>query len=125
MTPVRPTRAELAESILAALLGVAGVARMSSGGTIEVATLHRGGKVPGVWLRPEVVEVHVVAEPVPLAPLAEEAHARIRSLLDAVGDQRPVRVVVDDIELDADPDAGVLRPPIRGAEPEESVPWRR
>jgi hypothetical protein len=74
------------------------VARLHPGGGVEVATLFPGGKVIGLRLSGEVVEVHLVADRVPLPPIADEAAAAARRVLNAVGDGRDVRVVVEDVE---------------------------
>ncbi len=91
-------RVRLASSLATAVDAVAGV-RRSGGSGVEVATQHRGGQIVGVRLAEREVTVQVVAERLPLAPLADEVGAAARAVLRAGGDERPVRVVVDDLDL--------------------------
>ena len=57
---------------------------------MEVATLFAGGKVIGLRLSGEVVEVHLVADRVPLPPIADKVAAAARRVLAAAGDDRAV-----------------------------------
>jgi hypothetical protein len=68
---------------------------------VEVSTQFSGGKVLGLRLTSDPVEVHIRADRVPLPPVAEAAATAARTVLAAAGDDRPVRVVVDDIVADA------------------------
>ena len=99
MTPVR--REDLARSVADAVTAVPGVAAMSPGSGVEVATLFAGGKVIGLRLGPDAVDVHIVADRVPLQPVADEAAEAARRVLAAAGDERSVRVVVEDVMMDA------------------------
>lgn len=94
-------REDLARSVADAVLEVPGVARLSPGSSVEVATLFAGGKVVGLRLSGEVVEVHIVADRVPLPQVAEQASAAAMRVLSAAGDDRQVLVVVDDVEESA------------------------
>jgi hypothetical protein len=94
-------REDLARAMAEAVLDVPGVARLSPGYPVEVATLFAGGKVVGVRLSGEVVEVHIVAGQVPLPPVAEQASIAAKRVLSAAGDDREVMVVVDDVEESA------------------------
>jgi hypothetical protein len=85
---------------------VAGV-RRSAGSGVEVATQYRGGRIVGVELADREVTVQVVAERLPLGPLADNVRAAARAVLHAAGDDRPVRVVVDDLDLVSLPGAAV------------------
>ena len=94
-------REDVARAVADAVLGVPGVAQLSPGFPVEVATLFAGGKVVGVRLSGEVVEVHIVADRGPLPAVAEEASAAAKRTLSAAGDDRDVMVVVDDVEASA------------------------
>ena len=94
-------REDLARAVADAVVDVPGVARLHPGTGVEVATLFPGGKVIGLRLSGEVVEVHLVADRVPLPPVADEAAAAARRVLAAAGDGRDVRVVVEDVEASA------------------------
>lgn len=97
----RADRVGLATAIRDAVLAVDGVAGLATGGPVEVATLYAGGKIPGVRLGDELVEVHVRVEAVPMMPLAERIHAAVRGVLEQAGAEQPVEVVVDDVDLAA------------------------
>lgn len=94
-------REDIARAVADAVLAVEGVARLSPGTGVEVSTQFSGGKVVGVRLTGDEVEVNVVADRTPLPPIANEAAAAARRVLHAAGDDRAVVVVVDDIEADA------------------------
>ncbi|WP_329110425.1 hypothetical protein OG792_15850 [Micromonospora sp. NBC_01699] len=97
----RADRVALATAVRDAVLGVDGVAGLSTGGPVEVATLYAGGKVSGVRLADDLVEVHVTVDAVPIEPLGERIRAAVRSVLERAGADRPVEVVVDDVDLAA------------------------
>jgi hypothetical protein len=84
-----------------AVEAVPGVAALVPGSGVEVSTQFSGGKVLGLRLTSDPVEVHIRADRVPLPPVAEAAATAARTVLAAAGDDRPVRVVVDDIVADA------------------------
>jgi hypothetical protein len=90
-------REDLARAIEGAVTDVPGVARLSGGHGVEVSTLFSGGKVVGVRLTADPVELHIVADRVPLPPVVREAAAAARRVLGAAGDDREVTVVVDDV----------------------------
>jgi hypothetical protein len=94
-------REDIARAVADAVLAVPGVARLSPGSGVEVSTQFSGGKVIGVRLTGDEVEVHIVADRIPLPPIANEAAAATGQVLAATGDDRPVVVVVDDIVTDA------------------------
>ncbi|MGW4467305.1 hypothetical protein [Micromonospora sp. NPDC004704] len=96
----RADRVALATAVRDAVLGVDGVAGLNAGGPVEVATQYAGGKISGVRLG-EQVEVHVTVEAVPIGPLGERIAAAVRKVLDRAGVDRPVEVVVDDVDLAA------------------------
>jgi hypothetical protein len=94
-------REDLARSIADAVTEVPGVAALTSAdSSVEVATLFAGGKVVGLRLGEDTIEIHIVVNRVPVQPVANEAVAAARRVLSAIGDDRPVRVVVADIALD-------------------------
>jgi len=94
-------REDLAQAVADAVTAVPGVARLTGGPGVEVATLFSGGKVVGLRLSSDPVEVHIVADRMPLPPVADEAVAAARRVLSAAGDDREVRVVVVDVESEA------------------------
>lgn len=94
-------REDLALAVADAVTSVPGVARLSPGPGVEVATLFAGGKVIGLRLSGATVAVHIVADQGPLKPIAEEVAAAARRVLSAAGDGRPVTVVVEDVEAAA------------------------
>jgi hypothetical protein len=82
-----------------AVKAVPGVARLSPGTQVEVATQYAGGKVIGVGLSAEVVFVHVVVDLLPVAPVAEAVRSAAATALASLGDRRRVEVVVEDLDL--------------------------
>ena len=90
-------REDVARAVADAVLAVPGVARLAVGSGVEVATHFPGGKVLGLRLAGDCAEVHIVADRVPVNAVADEAGAAARRVLDAAGDQRGVRIVVDDL----------------------------
>jgi hypothetical protein len=94
-------REDVARAVADAVLEVPGVARLSPGSPVEVSTLFAGGKVVGVRLSGDVVEVHIVADRGPLPAVAEQTSIAAKRVLSASGDARDVLVVVDDVEESA------------------------
>lgn len=88
----------LASTVRDAVLAVPGVARLTPGEPVEAATQFAGGKVVGVRLG-DPVEVHVAVDQLPIAPLAERVRDAVRAVLAHDGDDRPVEVIVDDLDL--------------------------
>lgn len=91
------TQAHLATQVRDATLAVPGVARLAPGTAVEVATHFAGGKVVGVRLAGETVQVHLVVDRLPAPPVAEQVEAAVREVLAGAGDPRPVQVMVDDV----------------------------
>ena len=60
--PVQVDRAALAAAVATALARVPGVARLSPGTGVEVATQVAGGKVVGVAVRDDTVVAHLVVD---------------------------------------------------------------
>lgn len=94
-------REDIARAVAEATLAVPGVASLSPGPGVEVSTQFSGGKVIGVRLTGPQVAVHVVADRVPLPPIATAVTEAVRQVLAATGDERPVAVVVDDVAVEA------------------------
>jgi hypothetical protein len=98
-------REDLARAVAEAVTAVPGVAALVPGPpdrvTVEASTQFSGGKVIGLRLSTDPVEVHIRADRVPLPPVAEAAATAARTVLAAAGDDRPVRVIVDDVVADA------------------------
>lgn len=92
---------ELALAVRDAVTAVPGVRQVRAGSAVEVATQYPGGKVSGVRVSGEMVEVHVVVGRLPLQPVVGQARAAARAVLDRYGDPRPVTVVVVDVADDA------------------------
>jgi hypothetical protein len=85
-----------AEAVAAAAASCPGVARLSRGVPVEVATYLPGRRIYGVRIDDRSVEVHVVA--CPGTPLPELA-AEIRQAVSPIAPKRAIDVFVDDIEL--------------------------
>jgi hypothetical protein len=98
-------RAALAQAVAANVAKVPGVARLSAGAGIEVATLYRGGKVTGVKVTDRRVAVHIVAAQLPLLALTGEVRAAAQDALASVGSQLPVDVVVEALDVEQLPQA--------------------
>ncbi len=101
MSEPGPDRGELARAVAAAVASVPGVARMSPGTGIVVATQYAGGTVIGVVLRADAVVAHVVLDRLPVSLVTDPALLAATSALRALGDTRPVEMVVEDIVLEA------------------------
>ncbi|WP_227748586.1 Asp23/Gls24 family envelope stress response protein [Oerskovia douganii] len=85
---------DLADRVVARVLAVPGVVRLHPGVLGEVATYLPGRAVPGVRLRPDGTEVHVVVSTArPIPPVARDVHEAVRPLV-----RQPVRVYVEDLE---------------------------
>ena len=72
---------DIARAVADAVRAVPGVAGLSPGTGIEVSTQFSGGKVIGVRLTGDEVQVHIVAGRGPLPPIANEAAAAARRVL--------------------------------------------
>jgi uncharacterized alkaline shock family protein YloU len=92
---------QLARAASEAALATEGVYSLGKGRYVEAATYEGGEKVTGVVVRPDEVEIHIVARyPLP-RPIPEIA----RSIIERVSAQaegRKTTVVVEDIEVGAD-----------------------
>ena len=71
---------------------------MGRGRFVEAATYEGGEKVSGVVVRPEELEIHIVARyPLP-KPIPEIARSIMERVAPQAGDRRTV-VVVEDLEV--------------------------
>lgn len=98
--PVQVDRAALAASVASALTQVPGVARLSPGTGVEVATQFAGGKVVGVGVRDDAVIAHLVIDRLPLDQVARAARAAAESALADLGAAHRLDLVIDDVDLD-------------------------
>ena len=98
--PVQVDRAVLAASVASALTQVPGVARLSPGAGVEVATQFAGGKVVGVGVRDDAVVAHLVIDRLPLDQVARAARAAAETALADLGVARRLDLVIDDVDLD-------------------------
>jgi hypothetical protein len=98
--PVQVDRAVLAAAVATALARVPGVARLSPGSGVEVATQFAGGKVVGVGLRDDAVVAYLVVDRLPVDRVARAARAAAEAALAGLGVARRLDLVIDDVELD-------------------------
>jgi hypothetical protein len=98
--PVQVDRAVLASAVASALARVPGVARLSPGTGVEVATQFAGGKVVGVGVRGDAVVAHLVIDRLPLDRVARAARAAAETALADLGVARRLDLVIDDVDLD-------------------------
>lgn len=61
---------------------------------------YAGGKTLGVVVRQDLVRLHIVVNELPLVGVAERVRDTVQRALRALGAERPVEVVVEDLELD-------------------------
>lgn len=89
---------ELARAAVQAALATEGVHSMGRGRFVEAATYEGKEKVSGVVVKPEEVEIHIVADyPLP-RPIPEISRSIIERVAAQAGDRRIV-VVVEDLEM--------------------------
>ena len=89
---------ELARAAAQAALATDGVYAMGRGRYVEAATYEGNEKVSGVVVKPDEVEIHIVARyPLP-NPIPEISRSIIERVAPRAGDRRIV-VVVDDLEV--------------------------
>jgi hypothetical protein len=98
--PVQVDRAVLAAAVAAALTRVPGVARLSPGTGVEVATHIAGGKVVGVGVRGDAVVAYLVVDRLPVDQVAQAAPAAGEAGLADHGGAPRLDLVIDDVELD-------------------------
>lgn len=95
----------LARAVRDAVAGVPGVARLTGGGPVKIAARFPGGQVDGLRLATDVVEVRIVVDRLPVHPIADRAADAATAALRRAGDDRPVQVLVADLEADELPEA--------------------
>jgi hypothetical protein len=89
---------QLARAASEAALATEGVHSMGRGRFVEAATYEGGEKVSGVVVRPEELEIHIVARyPLP-KPIPEIARGIMERVAPQAGDRKTV-VVVEDLEV--------------------------
>jgi hypothetical protein len=98
--PVQVDRAVLAAAVATALAQVPGVARLSPGTGVEVATQFAGGKVVGVGVRDDAVVAYLVVDRVPLDQVARAARVAGEAALADLGVARRLDLVIEDVDLD-------------------------
>lgn len=87
------TSDDLSGQIAEAVRAVGGVAGLHDGAFGEVATYLPGGKVAGVRVRDDLLDVHIAVRwDHPVGPIAEAVRRAVGPL-----DDRPVHVTVEDI----------------------------
>ncbi len=89
---------QLARAAAQAALATDGIYSMGTGRYAEVATYEGSEKVSGVAVRPDEIEVHVVARyplPKPIPQIANDVRERI----SLRGGNRKTTVVFEDIEV--------------------------
>ena len=90
----------ISQAVALGVAGVAGVARLTPGAGVEAATYFAGGKTVGVVVRQDQVRVHIVLSQLPIVEVAERARAAAQRVLGALGAERRVEVVVEDLEVE-------------------------
>ena len=89
---------ELARAAAQAALATDGVYSMGRGRYVEAATYEGTEKVTGVVVKPDEVEIHIVARYPRPSPRPEISRSIIERVAPRAGDRRIV-VVVDDLEV--------------------------
>jgi hypothetical protein len=123
--PVRVDRAVLAAAVATALARVPGVARLSAGTGVEVATQFAGGKVVGVGVRDDAVVAYLVVDRLPVDQVARAARAAAEAALGELGVTRRLDLVIDDVELDHLPPISVTGWTPAGVQGSAAPPTRR
>lgn len=96
-------RGRLAQALRDAVIAVPGVSRLVGSGAVEVAAQFPGGKVPGVDLGADTPAVYIAVSRLPVGPVAEWALRAAQEAMAAAGDDRPVQIVVADLDVDSLP----------------------
>ncbi|TQL76353.1 hypothetical protein FB566_1880 [Stackebrandtia endophytica] len=97
-------RGRLAQALRDAVTAVPGVSRLVGSGVVEVAAQFPGGKVPGVDMGGDAPAVYIAVSRLPVAPVAEAALSAAEQAMSAAGDDRRVRIVVADLDVDSLPE---------------------
>lgn len=93
-------RGRLAHALREAVTRVDGVSRLVGDGPVEVAAQYPGGKVEGVSVSGDEPQVHIAVSTLPVEPVAARALSAARGVMTAAGDDRPVQIVVADIDVE-------------------------
>jgi hypothetical protein len=123
--PVQVDRAVLAAAVATALARVPGVARLSPGSGVEVATQFAGGKVVGVGLRDDAVVAYLVVDRLPVDRVARAARVAGEAALADLGVARRLDLVIDDVELDQLPPTNAVGWTAAGVGVPAAPPTRR
>jgi hypothetical protein len=110
----------IARTVALGVAGVAGVARLTPGaGGVEAATYYAGGRTIGVVVLKDQVAVHVVVSELPIARITERVREAAQRVLRAIGAERPVEVVVEDLEVEQLPRIlpSTILPPLQARTP--------
>jgi hypothetical protein len=108
-------RAEFARAIARAVVAVPGVTRLvGDAGPVEVATLHRDGKIVGIRFAERVVSVHVAVDSLPLQDVSTAISQAVRGVLGEAGGDRGIRVVIEQLDgIERLPGSGSAREAVR------------
>ncbi len=103
----------IARTAAAYVAALGGLAYLTAGDGVEAATHYAGGKTVGVVVRPDLVRIHIVVRELPIAAVVERVRETTQRALGTLGAERPVEVVVEDVELDQLPSSlrGPTLPP--------------
>lgn len=123
--PVQVNRAVLAAAVATALARVPGVARLSPGTGVEVATQFAGGKVVGVAVRDGAVVAYLVVDRLPVDRVARAARVAGEAALADLGVARRLDLVIDDVDLDRLPPTNAVGWTPAGAGVPAAPPTRR
>lgn len=92
---------QLARAASEAALATEGVHSLGTGRYVEAATYEGSEKVTGVVVRPDEIEIHIVARyPLP-KPIPEISRSIVERVSSQAGGRRTT-VVVEDIEMEPD-----------------------
>jgi hypothetical protein len=122
--PVQVDRAVLAAAVATALARTPGVARLSPGAGVEVATQFAGGKVLGVRVRDDAVVAHLVIDRLPVDQVATAARAAAEAALADLGVACRLDLVIDDVDLDRLPPTSVTGRTTAGVRVQADPPTR-
>lgn len=92
-------RVELARALHDEIGRVRGVSRLG-GGVVAATTQYAGGTVTGISVAGSRIEVRIVVSELPVTDVAERVHKAAALVLLAAGDERAVRVVVTDLDVE-------------------------
>ena len=93
-------RVELARSVHEVVSRLRGISRLDSG-PVDKSTQYAGGRIPGVVVTGDDLDIHVVVDEFPVTAVADRVHAAVGEVLHGVGEHRRVRVFVTDVEVDS------------------------